>query len=125
MGKRKIDSYDDILARARELKKQAERKRLESAKKGPLTQTQVALLEHLAVVAVRQKAEARATKRKFRGGWTHVRPDQHVKLTTIHRLLDLGYASACCVGHYGCDNVRITRAGVEVLESIRGETIYA
>ncbi len=38
-----------------------------------LTPTQYALLEHLAATAQRQKAEARQTKKKFKGGWTYFR----------------------------------------------------
>lgn len=90
-----------------------------------LTKTQYALLEHLCAVAQRQKAEARATKKKFKGGWTYVRFDQYVKLATIQKLIELGLAMSCCEGHLGNDAVRISRAGIEYLEAARGETIYA
>lgn len=117
-------SYDQM-ARFREAEAEADRRRQASLKKGPLTSTQLQVLEHLAAVAVRQKAEARYSKKGFKGGWTHVRTNKHVKLGSVQRLLDLGYASACCSGHYGTDSVHITKAGVIHLETIRGEEILA
>lgn len=86
---------------------------------------QLALLEHLAAVAVRQKADARATKKRFQGGWTGVRFDRRIRLETLRGLIRRGYVTACCQAHAGTDSVRITRAGVELLESNRGETVYA
>jgi hypothetical protein len=90
-----------------------------------VTRTQYAILEHLAAVACRQKAEARYSKKKFQGGWTHVRPNQRIKLASVQALIRLGLVSSCCSGHEGRDSVRISRKGVELLESIRGETIMA
>jgi hypothetical protein len=90
-----------------------------------VTNAQYAILEHLCVVAVQQKAQARYSKTKFRGGWTHVRTNQHVKLASVRALIRLGLVSSCCEGHDGTDNVRISRKGVEFLEFVRGETILA
>lgn len=121
----KRTGYDDMVARFRESEARAEERRVAASKKGPLTGTQRALLEHLAAVAVRQKTEARINRKRFPGGWTYIRFGKQVKLNTIVRLLDLGYAAACCEGHYGNDSVRITKAGVIHLESLRGEEILA
>lgn len=90
-----------------------------------LTKTQVALLEHLAAVAVRQKAEARRTKKRFQRGWTHIRFDNRVRQATLRRLVELGLAETCCSELHGSDAVRISRVGVVALEEIRGEVIYA
>ncbi len=90
-----------------------------------VTPTGYQVLEHLAAVAVRQRAEARAAKKGWQGGWTHVRTNQHVKLATLRALIRLGLATPCCSGHNGTDTVRITKKGVELLELVRGETILA
>ena len=90
-----------------------------------VTRTQYAVLEHLAATAIRQKAEARYSKTKFRGGWTYLRPTQHLKLASVRVLIRLGLVSACCSGHNGSDLVRIARKGVELLELVRGEEILA
>lgn len=84
-----------------------------------------AVLEHLAAKAVQQKAEARATRRKFRGGWTYLRFTQHLKLATVRALKTLGLVEFCCEGHAGTDLVRVSRKGVEFLEFVRGEEILA
>ena len=118
-------TWEDLVARSAERKAQAEARRKASLKKGPLTQTQLALLEHLAATAVRQKAEARASKKRFQKGWTYLHFNKHVRPATLQRLLDLGLAESCCSELHGADLVRISRSGVEHLESIRGEVIYA
>lgn len=92
---------------------------------GLVTKTQVAVLEHLAAIAVRQKAEARASKKRFLRGWTYMRPTQHVKLATLSALLRLGLIESCCHDLHGADLIRISRKGVEVLEHFKGEVIYA
>jgi len=90
-----------------------------------LTASQYALLEHLCAVAVQQKAEARLTKKRFRQGWTYIRFSDRIKPGTIKRLIELGLADACCDAHPGTDAVRITHKGIEYLEQVRKETIYA
>lgn len=125
MKKKPTTGIDDLLARSTELNQEAEERRQASLKKGPLSPTQLALLEHLVAVAVRQKAEARATKTRFKRGWTHVNLNQFIRESTVRRLLDLGYAESCCREHTGLDLIKVTRAGVEHLESIRGEVILA
>jgi hypothetical protein len=84
-----------------------------------------AVLEHLAAKAIMQKAEARATKRKFRGGWTYLRYTQQLKLATVRALKRLGLVEFCCEGHAGTNHVRVSRKGVEFLELVRGEEILA
>jgi hypothetical protein len=90
-----------------------------------VTPTQYAILEHLAAVAIQQKAEARASKQGFRGGWTYLRPTQRIKLASIQALIRLGLVQPCCSGHFGTDTMRISVRGVELLEEVRGEAVLA
>lgn len=88
-----------------------------------LTRTGYAILEHLAAVALRQRAEARASRRGWLRGWTYLRTSKHVKLASIRKLIRMGLVTPCCSGHNGNDLVKITRKGVELLELVRGEEI--
>lgn len=90
-----------------------------------VTKTQVAVLEHLAATAVRQKAEARYSKKRWQRGWTYMRPTQHVKAQTLNALKRLGLIESCCHELHGADLIRISRKGVEVLEHFKGGVIYA
>jgi len=87
------------------------------------SKTQYKILEHLCETAIRQKEEARATKRKFRGGWTYMRYNQRVKLASVRALKTLGLVEFCCEGHAGTDLVRISRQGVEFIEFVTGEEV--
>jgi len=92
-----------------------------------LSTAQLELLEHLCVIAVNQKTEARETHKKFKQGWTHVNETMR-KSPTLARLVREGLAESRCyfVGDPGSIQVRITRAGVIHLEEALGEgTIYA
>jgi hypothetical protein len=88
-----------------------------------ITPTGYQILEHLAAVALRQRAIARASKRGWQRGWTYLRPTQHVKLASIRTLIRYGLVTPCCQGHNGNDLIKITRKGVELLELVRGEEI--
>lgn len=90
-----------------------------------VSKTQVAVLEHLAATAVRQKAEARYSKKRWQRGWTYMRPTQHVKVATLQALKRLGLIETCCHDLHGADLIRISRKGVEVLEQFKGGVIYA
>jgi len=90
-----------------------------------VTKSQYAILEHLAAVACRQKAEARYSKKRFQGGWTYLRVNQQLKLASVQALIRYGLVTSCCEGHNGRDSVRITRKGVLLLEEVRGEEIMA
>lgn len=86
---------------------------------------QYALLEHLAAVAVMQKAVARSQHTRFRGGWTYVRTTDKVRITTIRSLIKRGYVAACCTATNGSDLIRITKEGVAELEKKLGRVILA
>jgi hypothetical protein len=90
---------------------------------GSVTKHGYAILEHLVETAIRQKAEARATRRKFRGGWTYLRFTQHLKLATVQNLWKHGLVEFCCAGHAGRDLVRVSRKGVEFVEYVNGTEI--
>lgn len=77
-----------------------------------LTQTQLALLEHLAAVAVEQKAEARRTKKKFKAGWTYVKTSKNIKSATIVRLVALGLVEATRHRHTNFTYFQAPRYGV-------------
>ena len=83
---------------------------------------QYAVLEHLAAIAQRDKATARFAKRRWDGGWTHVRLSRQVRAETIDKGL---VQSSCCSDHGQYKNVRISRLGVQLLEAVRGEEILA
>jgi len=84
---------------------------------GPI---QFTVLEDLARVFNTQRADARFRHAGFRGGWTHVHTNDRVRLSTIQGLIRKGYVQACCTGHDGCDDVRITPMGLKLLEVING-----
>ena len=90
-----------------------------------LSTSQLELLEHLCVIAVNQKTEARETHKKFKQGWTHVNETMR-KSPTLARLVKEGFADIGKKGHDHYNEVRITRAGVIHLEEALGEgTIFA
>ena len=87
---------------------------------------QQAMLEHYAAIAVKQKQVARASKKKFAGGWTPLGswPWMSPRGFAVGHLLAAGYIEARETD--GARLVRISRAGVEALEAVRGgEVIYA
>jgi hypothetical protein len=82
---------------------------------------QLAVLEHLVVVAQCDRAVARLSKRSWHGGWTHLRLSRRVRAETVQGLIDKGLVQPCCSYHGPHDNVRISRLGVQLLEWVRGE----
>jgi len=86
---------------------------------------QFAVLEHLAATAQRQRAEARYSHTKWRGGWTYLRYNRTLRPTSVMGLIKKGLIQPCCSAHGPYDSVRISRAGVELLEKILGEEILA
>jgi hypothetical protein len=93
--------------------------------------TQLAILEHLAQVAVIQKEMARDKHKKFEGGWTdydalrqHLNPRQRRALDAL-----VAYGAGTFVQlnlvPAGSWEIRISRAGVEALETHLGREIMA
>lgn len=83
----------------------------------PVGKSQLQILVRLAAIWNRQKAEARAHRRRFNGGWTCIRTNRHARLVSLRGLIRRGLVSACCEGHDGTDTVRITDLGISHLVS--------
>lgn len=84
--------------------------------KRPVGRAQRMILVRLASIWFRDKQHARFSRKRFQGGWTHVRTGRFTRLESLQGLLRRGLATACCSGHDGTDTVKITDAGLAFIK---------